>query len=576
MNFKFLAACRRSSSPAAPADRSAADAASTAPGATSSTDMDSAVKPGDDFFDYVERHLGQDHAIAADRPVAGINYELTDEIEQRRPADRRGRRPRTRPSADRPADRRSLCQLDGRGRRSRRAALAPLKPYLDQIDAVKNRGELVDLFAEPGYAAPIDLGIFADQDDPTRYTAFAGQARPRHAEPRLLSAARATSTTRIRKAYRDYIVELGKLAGLSDRRRPRPTASSRSRRALAKDQWTPERRRDIDKIYNPMTRAQLLKLAPQFDWTATLAKAGLGNGEDGRSSPRRARSPAPASCSPTCRWHLEGISRPSTSSATTPNFLPKAFDDAQLRFLSQDAARRSAAARPLEARRATASTAALGEGGRPDLRRSAIIRPRATARCDELIGDIRAALSREDRAATAGWTTRPARRRWTSSPPSIRASATRSSISTIRRCKVEPRRPARQRHRAERVRVEAAAQALPQAGRPHAVGHAAADRSTPITTRRMNQITFPAAILQPPFSIPNADPAVNYGEIGATHRPRDRATASTTRAASSTPRAAARLVDPGDAAKPTRRRPTRWSRSTTATSRSPACTSRAS
>jgi predicted metalloendopeptidase len=31
----------------------------------------------------------------------------------------------------------------------------------------------------------------------------------------------------------------------------------------------------------------------------------------------------------------------------------------------------------------------------------------------------------------------------------------------------------------------------------------------------MNQITFPAAILQPPFFDPNADAAVNYGAIGA-------------------------------------------------------------
>src|SRR4028119_853901 len=30
-----------------------------------------------------------------------------------------------------------------------------------------------------------------------------------------------------------------------------------------------------------------------------------------------------------------------------------------------------------------------------------------------------------------------------------------------------------------------------------------------------NQITFPAAILQPPYFDPNADPAVNYGGIGA-------------------------------------------------------------
>ena len=30
-----------------------------------------------------------------------------------------------------------------------------------------------------------------------------------------------------------------------------------------------------------------------------------------------------------------------------------------------------------------------------------------------------------------------------------------------------------------------------------------------------NQITFPAAILQPPYFNPQADPAVNYGAIGA-------------------------------------------------------------
>ena len=30
-----------------------------------------------------------------------------------------------------------------------------------------------------------------------------------------------------------------------------------------------------------------------------------------------------------------------------------------------------------------------------------------------------------------------------------------------------------------------------------------------------NEIVFPAAILSPPFFDPNADPAINYGGIGA-------------------------------------------------------------
>ena len=59
-----------------------------------------------------------------------------------------------------------------------------------------------------------------------------------------------------------------------------------------------------------------------------------------------------------------------------------------------------------------------------------------------------------------------------------------------------------------------AAEALPEAGRSHVVGNVSADDQryyNPLA----NQITFPAAILQPPFFDPNADPAANYGAIGA-------------------------------------------------------------
>ncbi len=79
-----------------------------------------------------------------------------------------------------------------------------------------------------------------------------------------------------RAAYRDYIVTIEKLAGL-------PGGEAAADRiialetALSQAQWTAADRRDIDKIYNPMTRAQLIKLAPQFDWNAALAKAGLGS-----------------------------------------------------------------------------------------------------------------------------------------------------------------------------------------------------------------------------------------------------------------------------------------------------------
>ena len=76
--------------------------------------------------------------------------------------------------------------------------------------------------------APIYIGIATDQDDPTRYTANAGQARlglPTR-DYYLLKGEKYDS---IRTAYRHYIVDLGKLAGLSDPEGA-PTASSRSKR----------------------------------------------------------------------------------------------------------------------------------------------------------------------------------------------------------------------------------------------------------------------------------------------------------------------------------------------------------
>ena len=85
-----------------------------------------------------------------------------------------------------------------------------------------------------------------------------------------------------RAAYRNYIIDHPEARRPARRRKPRPTASSRSRPSLSKVQWPAADRRDIDKIYNPMTRAQLIKLAPQFDWNATLAQ--------GRPRQRRRRS----------------------------------------------------------------------------------------------------------------------------------------------------------------------------------------------------------------------------------------------------------------------------------------------
>ena len=91
----------------------------------------------------------------------------------------------------------------------------------------------------------------------------------------------------------------------------------------------------------------------------------------------------------------------------------------------------------------------------------------------------------------------------------------------------------------------------------------------------LNEIVFPAGILQPPFFDPNADDAVNYGEIGATigheisHGFDDQGSKYDASGVLQ------QLVDARRTARISTRARRRWPSSTTPTSRCRACTSTA-
>ena len=108
----------------------------------------------------------------------------------------------------------------------------------------------------------------------------------------------------------------------------------------------------------------------------------------------------------------------------------------------------------------------------------------------------------------------PRRGRWTSWPRSPRRSATRTSGGTTARWWCGPDDLAGNARRAAAFELD---RQLAKIGSP-------VDRlewfMSPQTVNAyynpgMNEIVFPAAILQPPFFDPDADDAVNYGAIGA-------------------------------------------------------------
>src|SRR5689334_9056042 len=131
--------------------------------------MDSSVKPGDDFWAYVNGSWDKRTQIAADRASAGPFVTLSDKSEADVHAivDQLAADP----------NRDHLGQQVGDFYASfmdtaaiEAAGTAPLKPYLAKIDAVKTKAQLLSLFVEPGYAAPIGLDIDADFKHPERYS----------------------------------------------------------------------------------------------------------------------------------------------------------------------------------------------------------------------------------------------------------------------------------------------------------------------------------------------------------------------------------------------------------------------
>ena len=470
-------------------------------------DMDPSVKPGDDFFEYAEGTWLKNYQIPADKSRAGYNYELPDEIELqvRKMVEDVSAHPST-PIEHKIADAYNAW-MDEAGIEAR--GLAPLKPYLERIDSVANRNDLVKLMAEPSYAAPIYIGINTDQDDPTRYTAAAGQARlglPTR-DYYLLKGDKYDS---IRKAYRQYIVDLSKLAGLSDPEGRADRIIALETR-LAKDQWAPEQLRDPVKTHNPMTPAQLMKLAPQFNWTQTLQSMGLG-------SAKRVDVSTPSSVAaagkriadvPLSTWKEYLAFRFISDHAS---YLPKAIDDARFGFYSH-----TLNDVPEQRARWKRGIGMLDDSLGEAVGQLYVAKywPDDTAKkAQELVDDVRAAY--KEKIAAASWmdpaTRQAALTKLASFDPRIGHPVKWIDYSTLEISRTDPLANA---IATEKFQWDYQLKLFPKP----------VDRTlwfmTPQTVNAyydptMNQITVPAAILQPPFFDANADPAVNYAETGAT------------------------------------------------------------
>jgi endothelin-converting enzyme/putative endopeptidase len=206
---------------------------------------------------------------------------------------------------------------------------------------VRTRGDLVALFATPGYIAPVGVGITPDPSDPTRYVAAAGQGGLGMPN-RDYYLKEGADYDRYRAEYRNFIIELHRLAGI-----PNGAAKADAIIALEKQiataHWAPERLRDPTAIYNPKNRQQLAEMAPQLDWVTYLNKRGLGNLETVIATTPSAFTEIGKllEAVPIDTWKDYMSFHFIRSYAS---YLPKAFDDAQFNFYGKTLAASSSSA----------------------------------------------------------------------------------------------------------------------------------------------------------------------------------------------------------------------------------------
>jgi putative endopeptidase len=225
---------------------------------------DLSVKPGDDFQRYASGKWMDANEIPADKSQNGVGSELADRNQEQLRAIVMGAPKDSQLGAFYTSymDEVRLEQLDA----------APLKPDLDRVDAINTKAEFVRAMAQSfkEYGSTLfALGVIPDPANPRVNIAFVGTNGMGLPDRDYYLA---DKYAKQRNAYRAYIQRTLAMIGT-----PNATAAADEvlafETAIAKISWPQADLRDIDKINNPMTLAQLKGYAPQFDWNGYLGEA---------------------------------------------------------------------------------------------------------------------------------------------------------------------------------------------------------------------------------------------------------------------------------------------------------------
>lgn len=251
--------------------------------------MDTSVKPTEDFYNYVNGTWNKNTPIPDDRTRWGS----FDELRKRTDADvlaildeaiEQGSFPKVKDGQGNEIDSdqqkavnyfESIMDTVTRNQQG----IDPLKPYLAKIDEIQTKKDVETYLinvAPYGGGGFFGFGVFNDLKNSNMNAGYMGSAGLGLSRDYYVDED--ADTKEKLKKYEKFVATMLQKFGDDDATAKKNAANVVAfETSLAKPMMTKEDRRDTRKLYNPMTVAELQALAPAIDWDAHLKGVGVEN-----------------------------------------------------------------------------------------------------------------------------------------------------------------------------------------------------------------------------------------------------------------------------------------------------------
>ena len=241
--------------------------------------LDTSIKPGDDFYHFAAGGWLKSHPLDAEHAENGAFVDL-QELNQQRIKDiilEYASKPQQQGSLGQKIG--SLYNLMMDSARLNREGWAPIKPTLDKIAAIKNRKEYQLVCAQLDRNGEgtmmFGIGVGADQKDAEWNLVGIGQGGLGLGE-RDYYVSDDAQNKRVLEAYKQYLKKLFMLTGADE-----ATAEKKMEAVLAietriaKVSYDQVKLRDIDANYHKMSYNQLVNDFPGIDWGNVFLASGF-------------------------------------------------------------------------------------------------------------------------------------------------------------------------------------------------------------------------------------------------------------------------------------------------------------